>query len=118
MSLSDPPLKSSRYFDNGSPTRCHYCGGRFEGSAIRDSKSNRYFSYDACLGAAQLTPWLSKIHLKKAGLEQPAERADPTRGAENIFRERRYLSTSQDRCLPKKRVVIYPLGQEVSYVGA
>jgi hypothetical protein len=29
MSFSAPsPLKRSRYFENGSPTRCYYCGKR------------------------------------------------------------------------------------------
>jgi hypothetical protein len=55
MSFSKPPsaLKRSRYFDNGSPTRCHYCGERFESSAIRDSHTNRYFCSASCLDAEE-----------------------------------------------------------------
>ncbi len=54
MSFSAPaPPKRSRYYENGHPTRCHYCGRRFEGSAIRDSKTNRYFRSDTCLDAEE-----------------------------------------------------------------
>jgi hypothetical protein len=44
-----PSAKHSRYYENGHPTRCYYCGQRFDGSAIRDSQTNRYFCSDACL---------------------------------------------------------------------
>jgi hypothetical protein len=50
MSFSDPSaLKRSRYFDNGFPTRCHYCGERFESSAIRDSHTIS----ESCLDAEE-----------------------------------------------------------------
>jgi hypothetical protein len=56
MSFTQPPPlpKPSRYFENGCPGQCFYCGRRFEGSAIRHSESNRYFCSDECLEAAQL----------------------------------------------------------------
>jgi hypothetical protein len=48
-----PPSKPSRYFVNGSPGRCFYCGRSFQGSAIRDADSNRYFCSDYCLETAR-----------------------------------------------------------------
>ncbi len=55
MSFSAPPPsdKRSRYFENGSPTQCHYCGHRFESCAIREPETNRYRCCDACLESAQ-----------------------------------------------------------------
>ena len=44
-----PPAKPSRYYENGCPTNCSYCGQRFEDSAIHDTKANRYFCSNACL---------------------------------------------------------------------
>jgi len=53
MSFSAPPApKASRYFENGSPSRCFYCGRPFHGSAIREAKSNRYFCSEECLETA------------------------------------------------------------------
>src|SRR5437764_1744086 len=45
------PEKRSRYFENGAPTTCYRCGRRFEGSAIHEIETNRYFCCDACLEA-------------------------------------------------------------------
>src|SRR5262249_2113869 len=42
-----------RYFKNGSPARCFYCGRAFQGSAIRHSETNRYFCSDECLETAK-----------------------------------------------------------------
>jgi hypothetical protein len=55
MSFSAPPAppKPSRYFENGSPGRCFYCGRPFQGSAIREPESNRYFCSDECLKTAR-----------------------------------------------------------------
>jgi hypothetical protein len=39
----------SRYFENGSPTKCFLCGQPFEGRAIHDGESNRYLCSDECL---------------------------------------------------------------------
>jgi hypothetical protein len=62
MSFAAPPptLKRSRYFDSGSPTRCHYCGRRFDGAAIRASENNRYFCSDSCLETEQIIRFSSQ----------------------------------------------------------
>jgi hypothetical protein len=41
--------KRSRYFDNGAPMICYRCGRPFDGCAIRDGYTDRYFCSDACL---------------------------------------------------------------------
>src|SRR5438067_6169696 len=46
--------KRSRYFDNGAPTKCYRCGRSFEGSAIHEANTNRYFCCDACLETAHV----------------------------------------------------------------
>jgi hypothetical protein len=44
----------SRYFENGSPTKCFLCGQLFEGSAIHDGESNRYLCSNECLEQMRL----------------------------------------------------------------
>jgi hypothetical protein len=54
MSFTAPDEpKRSRYFENGSPTRCHHCERAFKGSAIRDRYTNQYFCCGSCLESAQ-----------------------------------------------------------------
>ncbi len=47
-------IAMSRYLKNGSPGECHHCGRPFEGCAIRDRETNRYYCSDDCLESGRV----------------------------------------------------------------